>query len=238
MSANGYDHVSRDTEQRRRSELLPVQVGGSSFEFKYSTKCRVCNSRPELLSMINQMLINGETYSETYRQAVKHDRRKRPISFNSVYTHGSRHLPSASAAVRKAIEERSARMNRDFIEGTQNLLDEYVFSEVMMNKAFQQFNAENAEVSARDGLEAAKFLHQIKMGETEGSSLTSVLAQLSQIIEAVRTTVPEAMYEQILEKMDSKEPPAIVEAAGDIENIADDEEEYDPVTDDEDDDFE
>jgi len=235
VPANGHQRYSRETEQRQRNDLLPVQVGGNNYEFKYSAHCRVCNSRPDLLSMINKMLLNGESYSETFRQASKHDRRKRPISFNSVYTHGTKHLPSSSAAVRKIIEERSAQMGRDFIEGTQNLLDEYVFSEVMMSKAFQQFAAENAEVSARDGLEAAKFLHQIKMGETEGSSLTSVLAQLSQIIEAVRTTVPEAMYEEILEKMDTKDsrPPAIVA----VPNVEQDEEPFDPVTDDEDDDF-
>jgi hypothetical protein len=223
------------TQQQLRNELLPVQVGGTSYEFKYSTRCRVCNSRPELLSLINQMLINGETYSETYRRAVTHDRRKRPITFNSVYTHGNRHLPATSAAVRKAIEERSARLNRDFVEGTENLVDEYVFADVMVKKAFEQLSAEGAQVSARDGLEAAKFLHQMKIGESEGSTLTSVLAQLSQIIEAVRTTVPESMYETILEKLDNKETQPVIEAVPEVNH---DDDEYDPVTDDEDDDLE
>jgi hypothetical protein len=179
---------------------------------------------------VNGMLINGETYTTVFREAREMDKRSRPITYNSVYTHGQRHVPSANKAVRKIIEARSERMNRDFVEGTQNLLDEYIYSEVVMSKAFEGLTAEGAQVSTKDGLEAAKFLHQIKTGEAEGQNLTAVLTQLSEIISAVRATVPEHMYSQILEKLDNPQKPVIVAAQ------VEEEEPYDPVVDQDDDD--
>lgn len=232
MARNGHARYSRDTPQRARTELIPVQIGGDSYEFKYSTKCRVCTADPELLSDINSMIVNGETYTTIFHEARPMDKRQRPITYNSVYTHGQRHVPSASKAVRRIIEQRSERMNRDFIEGTENLLDEYIYSEVLMTKAFEKLTAEGTEVTPKDGLEAAKFLHQIKSGESEGQNLTAVLSQLSEIISAVRATVPEYMYSQILDKMDNPQKPAIVNA-----EVAE-EEPYDPVVDDQDDDEE
>jgi hypothetical protein len=229
MARNGHARYSRDTPQRARTDLIPVQIGGESYEFKYSTKCRVCTADPEVLSEINGMIVNGETYTTVYREAREMDKRSRPITYNSVYTHGQRHVPSASKAVRRIIEERSERMNRDFVEGTKNLLDEYIYSEVVMTKAFEGLTAEGAQVSTKDGLEAAKFLHQIKAGETEGQNLTAVLAQLSEIISAVRSTVPEYMYSQILERLENPQKTAIVSAE------VEEEEAFDPVVEDDDD---
>src|SRR3954466_8014602 len=224
MARNGHARYSRDTPQRARTDLIPVQIGGESYEFKYSTKCRVCTADPEVLSEINGMIVGACTYTTVYREAREMDKRSRPITYNSVYTHGQRHVPSASKAVRRIIEERSERMNRDFVEGTKNLLDEYIYSEVVMSKAFEGLTAEGAQVSTKDGLEAAKFLHQIKTGESEGQNLTAVLTQLSEIISAVRATVPEYMYSEILEKLDNpRQQPTIVTAE------VEEEEPYDPV---------
>jgi len=227
---NGHARFSRDTAQRQRTDLIPVQIGGESYEFKYSTKCRVCTADPEVLVAVNGMLINGETYTTVFHEARDMDKRSRPITYNSVYTHGQRHVPSASKAVRKIIEQRSERMNRDFVEGTQNLLDEYIYSEVVMTKAFEGLTADGAQVSTKDGLEAAKFLHQIKTGETENQNLTAVLTQLSEIISAVRATVPEYMYSEILEKLDNPQQQRTIVPAK-----VEEEEPFDPVVDQDDD---
>ena len=230
MPRHGHARYSRDTPQKARTDLIPVQIGGDSYEFKYSTKCRVCTADTEVLSAVNGMLINGETYTTIFHEARDMDKRQRPITYNSVYTHGQRHVPSASKAVRRIIEERSERMNRDFVEGTKNLLDEYIYSEVVMSKAFEGLTAEGAQVSTKDGLEAAKFLHQIKTGESEGQNLTAVLTQLSEIITAVRNTVPEHMYSQILEKLDNPQKKPVI-----VNSEVEEEEPYDPVVDQDDD---
>ena len=188
----------RRTEQQERNEILPVQQGGVNYEFKYEPRCRVCNAGPEITALVNKMLINGETYTATFRFVQQIDTRKKPITFNSVYLHGQKHMPSTSAVVRRTIERRAQKMGQDFIEGAESLVSEVVYAEVMMKKAFDAMNDPETIVSARDGLEAAKMLRQFTADEAEQDSLSGVLAQLNEIIEAVRAEVPPEMWQRIV----------------------------------------
>lgn len=219
---------NRDGEQAARNRLVPVEIGGENYEFKYEPRCRVCNGGTELVALVNKLLINGESYSGAYRFALQFDDRKKPITFNSVYKHGKAHMPSTSAVVRKTIERRSQRLGQDFVEGTDNLVSEVVYAEVMMRKAFELMNRPDAEISARDGLEAAKTLRTFTAEEDAGGSLAGVLMQLNQIIEAVRAVVPPMMWREIVSRLDETDRPSLTAVPSEV--VGDDDEAFDPAS--------
>jgi hypothetical protein len=218
----------RRTPQQERNEILPVQHGGVNYEFKYEPRCRVCNGGPELTALVNKMLINGETYTSTYNFAVQVDTRKKPITFHSVYVHGQKHMPSTAAVVRRTMERRAQKMGQDFMEGAQSLVSEVVYAETMMKKAFEALHDPDTVVSARDGLEAAKTLRQFTIDEEEAGSLSGVLAQLNEIIEAVRAEVPPEMWQRIVTRLNGPTPTAIVESQV-IQEDDEDDEPFNPV---------
>lgn len=219
---------NRDTEHAARNHLVPVEIGGENYQFKYEPRCRVCNGGPELVALVNKLLINGESYTGAYRFAKQFDYREKPISFQSVYKHGKAHMPSTADVVRRTIERRSQRLGQDFIEGTDNLVSEAVYAEVMMRKAFELMNRSDVEISPRDGLEAAKTLRVLTADEDDAGSLASVLMQLNQIIEAVRAVVPPNMWTEIVARLDSEHQPSLTAVPAEV--VEDDDEAFDPAS--------
>jgi hypothetical protein len=80
------------------------------------------------------------------------------------------------------------------------------FFEVVMVKAFESLIDHDTTVDVPAGMIAAGRLQALLPARDSESDLARLKAQVVQIGEAVRTTVPEAMWGQILAKLDELEP--------------------------------
>lgn len=217
-----------------RQELLPVELNGRNYDLIYDPRCRVCRLGPDGVHVVNKMLTEGFTYRDISKQVQILDIPNGPhrLATSQIQSHFEKHLPAKSAAVRTILEHRAAQMQKDFIEGTENLVTPYVYAEVMMQKAFQDMATSSHAISPKDGIEAAKILHQFNKEEASNSDMAEALSQLNKIISAVRDVVPAQMFTQIIDKIQGNQITTTVDAE------ESDEEEVDLIDEDEESEYE
>lgn len=197
-----------------RQELLPVELNGRNYDLVFDPRCHVCRLGPDGVHLVNSLLAQGFTYQNISKQVsnVTFNHETRKVSVPQIRQHFEKHVPVKTAAVRTILEHRAAKMQQDFIEGTESLVNPYVYAEALMQKAFSDLMDSPSPVSARDGMEAAKLLHQFNKEEAAGTDMAEALSQLNKIITAVREVVPPAMFSQIIDKIQGNQIPSTVDA--------------------------
>jgi hypothetical protein len=71
-----------------------------------------------------------------------------------------------------------------------------------MLKAFRDLVDNDVQVSVETGLRAAEKLQAVLDGRDHGDDLAEMRLQVNQILDAVRSTVPQEMWGQIARKLD------------------------------------
>jgi hypothetical protein len=210
-----------------RQELLPVELNGRNYDLIFDPRCRVCRLGSDGVLLVNRMLTEGFTYSDIAKQVRNVNIPNGPhrLTTAQIQDHWEKHLPAKNAAVRTIIEARAAQMQEDFVEGTQNLLSPYVYAKVMMDRAYYDMVDNNMPISPKEGIEAAKLLHQFEKEEANSSDMAEAMAQLNRIIGAVRDIVPAEMFSKIIDRVQNPNGSITVEAR----NVPDedDEDDYD-----------
>jgi hypothetical protein len=103
------------------------------------------------------------------------------------------------------------------------------FYEVVMNKAFRSLVDDRTEVSVETGLRAAEKLQSVLDKGDKGTDMAEVIVQVHRITDAVRSTVPEEMWGEIVEKLEELEQhPEAVDVGTDSFDD-DDDEPFDPT---------
>ena len=202
--------------------------------FHLEPRCRICRN-DSVREKVNQMLAMGAPYAGIVRalaadNAELDDRNR--ITLDSIRTHTTKHFPvqSVAKATYRAILERRARENQvDFVEGVATALTPMAFYEVVMNKAFRTLVDDGAEVSVETGLRAAEKLQSVLDGRERGTDVLELKVQLGQILEAVKSTVPQELWGEIVEKIEELEQhPEALSVGTDSFDDADDDA-YDPT---------
>jgi hypothetical protein len=70
-----------------------------------------------------------------------------------------------------------------------------------MNKAFRNLVDDNTEVSVDTGLRAAEKLQSHLDEQDHGADIAKMIVGVNRMVEAVKSTVPEAMWDVIAEKL-------------------------------------
>jgi len=184
----------------------------------------VCNAGEEVVAFVNRTIVGGATYAEAHRAlAVINEARvaldQPEISYQSVMRHGREHLPAKAAVVREIVERRARTAGLDVDEGVANIITQAAYAEAMMVKAFQDIST--VDVTPTEGLQAAKFLHQLMQAERGNVGLETAFAELGYLIEAVKEAVPQQYWAAITAKIDEKRGSRVIDA-----EVAD--EEFDP----------
>jgi hypothetical protein len=95
-----------------------------------------------------------------------------------------------------------------------------------MNKAFHTLVDDRTDVSVETGLRAAEKLQSVLHGHEQGTDIARMRIELGRIIDAVKSTVPQSMWGEIVEKLDPMEqyPESIVDetdAYGESDDVFD-----------------
>jgi hypothetical protein len=192
---------------------------------------------------VNGMLGGGARYAYIVRALAEHNAncdRRDQVTIDSVLNHCARHFPvqQVARATYRDILERRAEQNRvDFVDGVGAALTPMAFFEIVMNKAVRNLVDDDTEVSVDTGLRAAEKLQSLLEKCEQGDDIAELRLQLGRIIDAVKSTVPEQLWGDIIEKPDQPQqyPKAMDAETEDF----DDEGAYDPTefAEDEDDEF-
>ena len=167
--------------------------------FHLEPRCRVC--RNDLVrKKVNAMLACGGSYAQIVRALGEdnaHLDKRDQVTVDSVRTHTTKHFPvqqTAHATYREILERRARENQVDFVEGVATALLPVTFFEVVMNKAFRTLVDDHTEVSVETGLRAAEKLQSVLDGRERGTDVLELKVQLGQILEAVKSTVPQELW--------------------------------------------
>ena len=181
--------------------------------FHLEPHCRVCRN-DVLRRKVNGLLASGSSYAQFVR-ALGEDNAGLPekdrVTVDSIRRHTSRHFPvqnAAQATYRQILERRAEQNGIDFVNGVTTALTPMAFFEIVMLKAFEALLDPDATVDVGAGMVAAGRLQSLLDSRNEQPDLAELRRRVDQIGEAVRTTVPQEMWAEIVSKLNDYEQPS------------------------------
>jgi hypothetical protein len=196
-------------------------------------RCRVCRN-DQVRRKVNDMLATGASYAMVLRALGEHNTklaRCDRVTIDSIRNHTTRHFPVqnfAKASYREILERRAKANGVDFVEGVATALTPIAFYETIMVKSYEALVDSDTRVDVNTGIVAAGRLQSLIDSRDYSHDLLVMKVQLSVICNAVKSTVPQEMWGEIVEKLEEFEqqhPEAL-----DVEEGAfDDDEPFDPT---------
>jgi hypothetical protein len=212
--------------------------------FHLEPRCRIC--RNDLLrKKVNDLLACGSSYAMIVR-ALRDDNaqldKRDQVTVDSIRRHTSRHFPVqtvAKATYREILERRAVENHIDFVEGVATALTPIAFFETVMVKSYETLVDSDTKVDVNTGIVAAGRLQALTESRDVDHELLVVKVQMAAICAAVKSTVPQSMWGEIIEKLDDAEQHQESLGVADGAFDDDDHEPFDPTEfiDDEDDEF-
>jgi len=198
------------------SEAVVAHVGeiiesmdlvGPMDHFHLEPRCRVCRN-DVVRKKVNAMLASGASYAYIVRALGEDDAtldKRDQVTIDSVRNHTARHFPVqnvARAAYRDILERRAQENALDFVEGVGTAITPMAFYEVVMTKAFHRLVDDRTEVSVETGMRAAEKLQSVLDGREQTDGVAGMRVQFRMISDAVKSTVPQEMWGEIVAKLD------------------------------------
>ena len=165
---------------------------------------------------------------EDNAKLAKRDR----VTIDSVRNHCRRHFPVqqvAHATYRQILERRARENQVDFVNGVATALTPIAFFETVMVRSYETLVDSNTKVDVNTGIVAAARLQSLIDSGDAGRELLVMKVQLGRICEVVKSTVPQSMWGEIIEKIEKLEQhPEAFDVGTDVFDDPDDDA-YDPT---------
>jgi hypothetical protein len=126
------------------------------------------------------------------------------VTIDSVRNHCARHFPvqnAARATYREILERRAQENQVDFVEGVSTAITPMAFLETVMAKSYESLVDSETSVDVSTGILAASRLQSLIDSRAGQPNLLEIRIQLNRIIDAVRSTVPQEMWADILQAL-------------------------------------
>ena len=221
--------LATPVDEIMESSALAPRING----FHLEPRCRVCRN-DVLRKKVNDMLASGASYAMVLRALAernnKLDKRDR-VTIDSIRNHCGRHFPvqNVAKATYREILERQAQANGvDFVNGVATAITPIAFFETVMVKSYETLVDSDTKVDVSTGIVAAGRLQSLADSRDYDHELLVMKVQMAAICAAVKSTVPQSMWGEIIEKLDEAEQRSEVL---DVEEGAsdDDDEPFDPT---------
>ena len=124
------------------------------------------------------------------------------VTIDSVRNHCARHFPVqsvAKATYRQILERRAKANSVDVVEGVATALTPIAFFETVMVENYENLVDSNTKVDVNTGIVAAGRLQSLIDSGDDGRELLVLKVQPGWIQAAVKSTVPEEMWGEIIE---------------------------------------
>ena len=212
------------------SSALAPRING----FHLEPRCRVCRN-DSMRKKVNQMLAMAASYAGIVRALAADNAAldtRDQITLDSVRTHSARHFPAqnvAKATYREILERRAKANGVDFVEGVATAITPIAFFETVTVKSYETLVDSDTGVDVNTGIVAAGRLQSLIDSRDYSRDLLVMKVQLGQICDAVKSTVPQEMWGEIVEKLEEFEQhPEALDVGADSFDDADDDA-YDPT---------
>ena len=226
--------VSETVEDYLGEAVDSIELPALLHKVRLEPRCRICRS-DDVRKKVNDMLAGGLSYSMILRALkednAKLDKRDR-VTIDSIRNHTARHFPVqnvAKATYRAILEQRAKENGVDFVNGVATALTPLAFFETVMAKGYETLVDPDTKVDVNTGMIAAGRLQALIESRASGTSMAEMLVQIGRIINAIKSTVPESLWPEIVRKMKGED-----EAS---EPMDDDADVFDPADDPFDDDL-
>jgi hypothetical protein len=195
-------------------------------------RCRVCRN-DEMRQKVNDLLTGGASYAMILRtleqdNAKLHQRNR--VTIDSIRHHTKRHFPVqniAKATYRRILERRAQENGVDFVNGVATAITPMAFYETVMVKGYETLVDSGTRVDVNTGMIAAGRLQVLIESRASGTRIADLRVQMSRIIDAIHSSVPEELWPEILRKING--PVAADTPADEFEDGDAADDEYDPV---------
>src|SRR6476620_7683207 len=189
------------TETAPFNELAPL-INGLPVE----PRCRVCRN-DEVRQRVNDLLTGGASYAMVLRALEQDNARldtRDRVTIDSIRHHTKRHFPvqNVARATYRAILERRAQENGvDFVTGVATAITPMAFYETVMVRGYETLVDSDTRVDVGTGMIAAARLQALIDSRASGTRIADLRVQMSRIIDAIHSTVPEELWPEILRKI-------------------------------------
>ena len=130
------------------------------------------------------------------------------VTVDSIRNHCGRHFPVqnvAKATYREILERRAKANGVDFVEGVATAITPIAFFETVMVKSYETLVDSDTKVDINTGVVAAGRLQSLIDSRDYDHELLVMKVQMAAICAAVKSTVPQEMWSEIIEKLDEAE---------------------------------
>ncbi len=196
-------------------------------------RCRVCRN-DQARKKVNGMLATGASYAMIVRALGEHNTKLAKcdrVTVDSIRNHTTRHFPVqnvAKATYREILERRAKANGVDFVEGVATAITPIAFFETVMVKSYENLVGSETKLDVNTGMIAAGRLQSLMDSPDYNREIAELRLQLSMIGKAVKSTVPQEMWGEIVEKLEEFEQ-QLPEALDVGTDSYDDDEPYDPT---------
>lgn len=193
-------------------QLSPHGMAMVPTEFKLEPRCRVCRNDTVRVK-VNGMLSGGNSYASIVRALAEENAALSQcdrVTIDSVRNHTARHFPVqhvAKATYREILERRAQENAVDFVEGLGVAITPMALYESVMVKGYQALMETETVVDINTAMTAANRLQALVDARSSQGDITDIWVKMNRVIEAVRTVVPERMWGEILERLESPDAP-------------------------------
>ena len=178
--------------------------------FHLEPRCRVC--RNDLVrKKVNDLLATGTSYAMVLRALGEHNTKLAKcdrVTIDSIRNHCGRHFPVQNVAkgtYREILERRAKANGIDFVKGVATAITPIAFFETVMVKSYETLVDSDTKVDVNTGMVAAGRLQSLIDSRDYDHELLVMKVQMAAICAAVKSTVPQEMWGEIIEKLDEAE---------------------------------
>ncbi|AEQ21079.1 conserved hypothetical protein [Rhodococcus phage E3] len=221
--------ASAEARAELENQVDEVVVAHRRYVFTPEPRCRVCQHE-DVREKVNRLLAHGRTYASILREIEPivegFDDVRRP-TYQSIYNHAKRHFAidnAARAVHREILERRAVQTDIDFVNGVAHAITPLALLESTVVKGYQAITSPDVQVDVKTAIAAAVKLHELTSTDEKAAEAAQIMAQLNQVIQAVRKVVPEQYWDQIVDELEGKVegvvrevPPLEVEVVADQE---------------------
>jgi hypothetical protein len=182
-------------------------------------RCRVCRN-DIVREKVNALLGSGATYKAVLR-AVGEDNDKLDksdqVTMSSVRNHTERHYPVQNvgkATYRAILEQRAMQNGVDFVNGVATAITPMALYETIMARGYETVVDPSTKIDVNTAMIAAGRLQSLIESRASGTSMADMLVQMNRIICAVKSTVPEELWPEIMGKIKGEDEAAELLADG------------------------
>ena len=161
-----------------------------------------------LRAKVNGLLAVGASYAMILR-AIEDDNTsldtRDRVTIDSIRNHTARHFPVqnvARATYREILERRAKENGVDFVNGVATAITPMAFFETVMANGYETLVDSDTKVDVSTGMIAAARLQALMESRASGTSMIDMWVKMDKIINAIKSTVPEEMWGEIVRKLD------------------------------------